>query len=131
MSESHDPVRPDWKESLGEFFQARLELFRLEAREAGREAASRAVAGVVAAIAIYLFWLLLLAGMIGWISSVRPDWPWWGSALIAAGVHLLVALAGMRKLREKPPETFPLTRNELAKDREWLDRIQSPPKSPR
>lgn len=133
MSEDSEPdptaPRPERRSDVAsEFLRARLELIRFEANAAGRQLGARI--GFVALIAGggFFAWCLLLAGLIGWISAVQPDWPWHYSALIAAGLHLLLALLALRGLTRPGPATFPLTRSELAKDREWLNQLQHPNK---
>ena len=76
MSDPFGPPPPpagdtsgSWKESVAEFIDARLELFRLEAREASRTAVQRGVLLGVALVGLALTWLLLLAGVIGWMAS--------------------------------------------------------------
>ena len=113
-----------------EFVDSRLELFRLEAQAAGRDAAQRGVLVAIVAVGAGLTWLLLLAGLIGLIANVQDAIPWYGLTLLAALAHLLVAGAAILRLRQPGPSSFPLTRNELAKDREWLQRLKNtPPKS--
>lgn len=113
-----------------EFFRARLELIQLEAREAGKLAGKKVALVAIICVAIFFGWCLMLAGLIGWISAAWPDWPWHWSALIAAGLHLLLVLLALHLLTRPSPAAFPLTSSELAKDREWLKQLKhtDPPK---
>jgi len=137
MSDPFDPPpepaqRPpaSWQEMAAEFVDSRLELFRLEAKTASREAAQRAALVAIISVAVALTWILLLAGLIGLIAHAQEAIPWYGLTLIAALLHLIVAIAAVARLRQPGTPSFPLTRNELAKDREWLQRLKNtPPKS--
>lgn len=122
-----EPSGGDWKTAAAEFAQARLELIRHEARAAGREAARRAATAVIIVGAAVLFWILMVAGLIGLIAAARPDWPWYHITLVAGGLHLLVGVAGLFYLRKPAPPAFPLTRSELAKDQEWLETLKRKP----
>jgi len=127
-----DRAEPEWQRALAEFVRARIELIRYEARAAGRGAA-RALGAVLGALLIAaLFYLLLLAGIIGWLDAAIPALPWYALTLIVAAAHGLAALALALSLRRHKPDTsFPLTRTELAKDREWLEQIKTPSNSQR
>lgn len=116
-----------WKAAAAEFVQARLDLVRHEAREAGREAARRTAMVAVIVGCVVLSWLLLLAGLIGLVAAKHPDWNWWQVTLGAAVIHLLVGFAVLLLLRRPAPPVFPLTRSELAKDQEWLDHLKRKP----
>lgn len=127
-----EPVRKDsppdsWKAMAAEFIDARVELVRLEARQAGQIAAQKVALLVIAGFCALLVWLLLLAGLIGWISSLQDSIPWYGVTLIAALLHLLVAVGAVVKLRQPGDPPFPLTRTELEKDRAWLESLKSDP----
>lgn len=118
----------DWKSSAGEFLNARLELFRLEARQAGRNAARRVGLVVFAVGSALLCWALVMAGLIGLIAALA-SWPWHFVALALGGAHLLAAGLALLALRKPSGDPFPLTRSELEKDREWLNRLfQKTPK---
>jgi uncharacterized membrane protein YqjE len=131
MSRPTDPVpleRPDWKEAAADFVAARMELLALEAKDAGRIAARKGLAAGIAAFCAVFIWLLLVAGLIGWISAIS-GMVWYGVTLLAALTHLIIAGIAVLVLR-RPAEAsaFPLTRNELAKDREWLRTLKDRPK---
>jgi uncharacterized membrane protein YqjE len=121
-------AEPDsWKAMAAEFVDSRLELIRLEAQGAGRDAALRVALIAIIVSCASLTWLLLLAGLIGWIASLQDALSWYALTFIAALLHLLVAIAAVIRLRQPGATSFPLTRNEFAKDREWLQRLKSNP----
>ena len=115
----------DWKAALAEFAEARLELVRLEARDAGRQTARRLALAVAGGIAGSSAWALLMAGLVGWTSAMT-GWPWWVPALILGILHLFPAVVALVLLRRPGPPAFPITRSELQKDREWLHSLQKP-----
>lgn len=131
MSEPNQESPPEgWKNLLVEFIDARLSLIRLEARDAGKEAARRGAIVVMITGAGLATWGLTLAGIIGWISANR-EWPWYFVALGIALLHLIIAAAGLLLLKQRSAPSFPLTRSELAKDREWLQTINNQENSKR
>lgn len=101
-----------------EFVSARVELFSLEAKEAGASAVKKLVLLVLIACCAMFAWLGILAGVIGWIAATGV--PWYFAALGAAALHLVVAGIAAILLRRPAPPTFSHTKAELAKDREWL-----------
>lgn len=123
------PRADDWTRSLSDYLEARIELIRIESRTAGKEAAKRAGLAAFSALCAIAAWLLTLAGLIGLIAASQ-EWPWYTIALAAAGLHLLLAGVAILFLKRTMPPAFPLTRSELSKDREWISRLHSPPKSP-
>ncbi len=115
----------DWKTALVALLSARLEMFSIEAKHA-----SSAAAGKFALLAAGLFgmlsaWILTLAASIGAISAAT-GWQWYHIAFISAGVHLLIggALLAMLMVKSGKHASFPVTRAEFRKDREWLNRLQ-------
>lgn len=116
-----------WQQTAVEFIDSRIELIRLEARSAGRHMGQRIAWVALVAMGACLTWLLMLAGLIGWIASIQDVVPWYGLTLLAALAHLLVALVGIAWLRQPVEPPFPITRNELAKDKEWLQRLKNHP----
>src|SRR5690606_21162507 len=118
---------PAWQEAAADFVAARVELLSLEARKA---AAAAALKGALAAFAVscaMIAWLLLVAGLVGWIAAAA-GWPWHFVALAAAVFHLALAGIAAVLLRRPGPPSFPLSRAELAKDHEWLRNLQDKPK---
>lgn len=131
MSAPHDPISsdgepepPSWLGAATEFLDARFGLIRAEARDAGRIAAKRVAAAFVLAVGAALGWLLLLVGLIGLVAASRGDWTWYGVMLVVAGVHFVAAVIAFFVLRRPCPPAFPLSREELNKDRSWLERLK-------
>ncbi len=124
-TESH-PTSSSLRESAVEFVSARLELLSLEARDAGQAAARKGVLAALAAGCAIMAWMALVAGIIGWIAAAGA--PWHFAALGAAVFHLLVAGIAAALLRRPSAASFPLTKSELIKDREWLLNLKDRPK---
>lgn len=118
----------DWKAAASNFITARLALIKLEARDAGQTAAKRGLLLGVILGCTFFVWLLAVAGMIGWISASQ-SWPWYAVTLIAAGLHLLVAIIAGLLLKKPTTPSFPLTRAEFSKDQAWLETLKNDPKS--
>jgi uncharacterized membrane protein YqjE len=120
--------RPDWKEAAADFVAARLELLALEAQDAGRIAVRKGICAGIAAGCAVLIWLLVVTGLIGWISAIS-GMAWYGVTFFAALAHGIIAGIAVAILRRPSgAAVFPLTRNELAKDREWLRTLKDHPK---
>ena len=129
MEPNLDPGPPpvNWRQALGELFTTRAELIHLESLAAAKGVVSKMIWGAALGVAALFCWLLLLAGGIGLLAKTTGvAWPWLTFA--AAGLHLLVALVAYAKLRRPAPPTFPHTKAEFQRDREWLKTL-NPPKS--
>lgn len=101
-----------------EFVSSRVELFSLEAKEAGASAAKKVALLLLIVCCAMVAWLAVVAGVIGWIAAAGV--PWYFAALGAAAFHLLLAGIAAILLRRPAPPAFSHTKAELAKDREWL-----------
>ena len=123
------PQEEGWMGAALSFISARIELIKLEARDAGQEAAKRGLLLVVILIGTFLFWLLGVAGLIGWISDSQ-SWSWYAVTLAVAGIHLLFVIIAAVLIKKPAPPSFPLTRAELSKDQAWLETLKNDPKSP-
>ena len=115
-----------WRESAVEFVSARMELLSLEARDAGVAAARKGALAVLIAGCAMIAWMALVAGIIGWIAAAGAAWHF--VAIGAAIFHLLVAGIAAALLRRPSAASFPLTKSELIKDREWLLNLKDRPK---
>ena len=121
-------TRTNWRESLLALISARLALIELESKEAATNAARRAIL-IVALIACVLFtWALMLVGGIACLAHFS-GWPWYGIAGGVAILHLVAALLFARAAQSPTAPTFPVTRAEFKKDREWIKNFQQTRKS--
>lgn len=130
MTEDLDTDRHEssLRESAVEFVSARLELLSLEAQDAGKAAAKKgALVGLIAGCAM-IAWMALVAGLIGWIATAGDGVKWHFVAIGAAIFHLLIAGIAAAVLRGPSAASFPLTKSELLKDREWLLNLKDRPK---
>ncbi len=111
-----------WLDSIAMLVASRIALIQLEARASARQAALRVAQIAAAALCLLFTWILLIAGAIGALAAAT-QWPWHWLAIAAAVMHLIAALALF--VRRKPNEpSFPLTRAEFEKDRQWLDTLK-------
>lgn len=107
---------------------SRITLIQLEAKDASKQTARR-VSLVSAACGCAIFsWALLLAGGISWVSEAT-GWPWNRVATGASALHLLAAIILAKAAKSPMEATFPVTRAEFQKDREWIEKFQKPSKS--
>ena len=119
-----DRKQPEnWQDAMLALFSSRIALMRLEAKDAAKGATRRIASLVIMILCAFFTWALLLAGGIAGIAAAS-GWPWYGLALAAAAVHLIVAaiLAGIAKAPANP--AFPVTRAEFEKDREWIEKLK-------
>lgn len=115
----------NWREAVADLLSARVELIRLEAKQAAAQGARKAVIVAILAIAAAFTWALVLAGGIPLVSEASGiRWPL--IALAAAGLHLLLALLMIAQLRRPGSPSFPITRDEFQRDREWFKHLQPP-----
>ncbi|MFC7338910.1 phage holin family protein [Haloferula chungangensis] len=118
-----------WVAAASSFISTRIELIRLEARDASQEAAKRGGLLLVILIGTFLVWLLGVAGLIGWISHSLSV-SWYSITLIFAAAHLLLVIIAAVLLKKPAAPSFPITRAELLKDQAWLETLNKDPKSP-
>ncbi len=114
-----------WTTALATLVSTRIELLRLESRDAARQWGKSAALLATAAIAAFVGWLALVAGGIAAITAVT-GWPWYLPTLGAAALHFGVAAVCVLIARKSKPPAFPLTRNEFTQDREWLKTLAKP-----
>lgn len=126
MSRTKPPA--NWREALLGLIAARVGLIQIEAKDASRQAARRALFLATAGASAFFCWALLLAGGISWISEAT-GWPWNRIAVAAAAAHLLGAMIFAKGAKSPAEPAFPLTRAEFQKDREWIENFQNPSKS--
>lgn len=118
----------DWKHTLSALIASRLEIIQLEMRQAAREGARTVAAIVAAALCAFFTWALVLAGGIAYIAQAT-QWPWPLIALIAASLHLMAGFVLLRAAKASKAPSFPVTRSEFQKDREWIESLQNKPDS--
>jgi len=115
-----------WQSAVAELIAARMELIRLEAKDAAQVATAKARHAVILILIGGLGWLCLLAGLIGLLHHLT-HWPWWGCALLFAAIHAVLALCFAHLLKRPSPPAFPLTCEEFHKDRLWMQSLKTPP----
>jgi uncharacterized membrane protein YqjE len=118
----------NWREALMGLVSSRLALIELEAKDAAKSGVRRVVFLVGVCGCLFFTWALLLVGLVPLIADAT-GWPWSKVALGAAGVHLLVALIFYKLAKPSEAPSFPVTRTEFQKDREWIENFQKTKKS--
>jgi bacteriorhodopsin len=125
----HNASTPSgWMEALFTLISSRLTLIQLEFRDAARQRSKSIVAKIAAVLCVFFTWALTLAGGIAALATVTP-WPWYGIALVAAALHLIVAVILFKAANSPKPQPFPITRSEFQKDHEWIKSLQKTPTS--
>lgn len=122
------PLPTNWREALMALIAARIALIQLESKDAARHAANRAACLIALILCAFFTWALLLAAGIAALAKLC-HWPWYGIAFIAAALHLIAAILLARAAKSPAVPTFPVTRAEFQKDREWIENFQKTPKS--
>lgn len=117
----------NWSEALVSLVASRIALIQIESQGATRQWGKCLVSGMIAALAGVFAWALIVAGGIGALAVVTA-WPWYWIALGVALLHALVAGLGVLLFKSAKTPTFPITRNEFQKDREWLQSLTTPKK---
>ncbi len=107
---------------------SRISLVQLESIDVAKESARRATLIAACAASIVITWILLLVSSISMIAEAG-GWPWNRVALASAAVHLLAALIFYKLSKSRGTPSFPVTRAEFQKDREWIENFQKPAKS--
>ena len=124
-SPGDDDMPKGWKSALATLVSARLEMIRIEAKSASAAAVGRIALLLVMLFGLFFAWALGLAAAIGSIAA-STSWAWYQVAAAAAGLHLLLAVFAVLIIRaSKKKASFPVTRAEFEKDREWLNRLKN------
>ena len=126
--------------SIGTYLTARIELFGIEAKEAGVELGERAAFGIAAGALAFVAYVLLLVTLTGFLAAlIEPvlgegylarvgGWPI--ATLIFALLHIGLAVLFINRVRNKAlPDLFYHTRNELLKDKAFSKSLNDEPKS--
>lgn len=121
-------VPTNWRTALADLIGARLALIQLELRQAAASGVKRGLFFGAAALLLLFTWILMVAGVIGAISD-KNGFPWYWVALVAGGIHLLLAVIFLMVAKRPGSKAFPHTAEEFKKDRAWLEKFQSPKKS--
>ena len=108
---------------------SRVTLIQLESKDAAKGGIRSAAFILAACGCVFSSWVLVLAGGVSLVARLA-HWPWDYVALGVAMIHLLAGLL-MTRLAIKSPRgaTFPITRAEFQKDREWIENFQKNPRS--
>lgn len=115
-----------WKEALPCLIASRLEIIRIEAQDVFRGMARSLILLGVAVFCMISAWLLLIGGVVGLLSEAT-GWTWYHAAFMVAGAHLIIAILIFLIINRssKSAESFPITRVEFEKDREWLNQLKN------
>lgn len=120
-------VNESWSTAINELVSTRLAIISAEAKLAAQSTVKKVVLVILAATSGLLCWIILMAGLIGFIPTLTCALAWYHVALIIAGLHLLVVLISVLLLKRKTPPPFSHTRTEFEKDRQWLSKTKQNP----
>jgi uncharacterized membrane protein YqjE len=115
----------NWKDAVPDLIFSRIGIFRIEAKDALEVTVRKLILLSVILFGLFATWSLITAGLVGVISA-QFNCPWYFAALSLGGIYLLVSLAMLLIIkRSKKIESFPVTRQEFEKDREWLNQLKN------
>lgn len=124
--DSHFPS--NWREAIISLIASRVALIQLESKDAAADGIRRLIRVAAIVACTFFSWALLLAGGIAAISHAT-GWPWYWIALATAIAHLQAAFIFALSAKSPGRPSFPVTRSEFQKDREWLEKFQKTRKS--
>lgn len=113
-----------WLAALATLLSARLEMICIEGKSASSLAASKLAVLVVALFGLLSAWVLALAAAIGAIAA-STSWKWYDITFLFAGVHVMIGVILLLAMKSGKKISFPVTRAEFDKDREWLERLKN------
>lgn len=128
IRDGEPPPPANWREALLALVSSRIALIQLESKDAARDAGGRLARWVAVLFCAFFTWALFLAGSVALIAKTA-GWPWHGVALAAAALHLLAAVILAKSAKTPAAPSFPVTRAEFQKDREWIENFQKTRKS--
>ena len=118
----------NWRVALMDLIASRFALIELESKDAAKDGARRAALIAAACGCAVFAWALLLAGGISLIAE-SCGWPWNLMAIGAAVLHLLAGIILASLAKPSTGASFPVTRAEFHKDREWIQNLHTTKKS--
>lgn len=115
----------NWQDAIPSLIASRLGIFRIEAQDA-LDVTIRKLIGIgMALFCLFATWSLLTAGLIG-VMGHHFNCPWYLAAFFLGGFYLLISLMILLIIkRTKKIESFPVTRAEFEKDRQWLNQLRN------
>ncbi len=113
-------------DSILAYLDARIELFKVESREASTNLIRRALLLVVAAVfLIFGYFIAIVAGVA--LAAAHFETPWEYIALGTAAAHAALGILAMLIARTRfSRPLFEHTLKEIEKDREWLQERKKP-----
>lgn len=124
----HPSPCPDWRTALTTLIAARVALIEMESKDLVQELSRRLIWLILAVGCGVFAWLLILAGGIS-LASEASGLSWNKLAIGAALIHLVAAILFTRLAKPASSRTYPVTRAEFSKDREWIENFQKIKKS--
>ena len=109
-----------WVASFLRYLELRLQLLGLESKEAGLHLL---VLGLLltSTLALFAGFLIMFGVFLLYLVTILFHWDWGWSALLCAGILLATSIVTAIILRYRIVRPlFPVTLEELQKDREWL-----------
>jgi uncharacterized membrane protein YqjE len=120
----------NWIEAIPALVASRIGIFQIEAKDALEATVRKLIISGVLAFCLIAAWMLLTAGLTGLISSYF-NIAWYFAAFSLGGIHLLIAIfIRLVVKRSSNMESFPITREEFEKDRQWLNQLKNRSSSP-
>ena len=123
-----DAPRANWRVALMDLVAARLALIQLESKDATQQASRRAALIAAACAAAFFAWALLLVGGVSLLAQAT-GWPWNLVTIGLAMLHLVVGIILFQSAKPSGAASFPVTRAEFQKDREWIENFNKNKKS--
>ena len=117
------PSRMHWRQAIMTLIASRFAIIELESKELTKETIRRISMVLFTCFFALFAWALFLVSGISLVSDFTRL-PWNEIALGAAIIHLLGALIFSRLAKPTQPTSFPVTRSEFKKDREWIENFE-------
>jgi uncharacterized membrane protein YqjE len=111
--------RSNLPEAFFSLLESRFGLIRIESEAAIKQGIRSTVLTAGACFCLFFAWILLLTAGIQVLAEAL-DWPWSWVAVGAAILHLLVGIIMALAAKSRGEGSFPATREEFKKDREWI-----------
>jgi len=127
-SDGSQTLPPTWYEAVAALVASRLALIQLECKSAVKGNARRVGLLLAMVGCVFFAWLLLIAGGIQLVATAL-QWPWSWVAIALAVIHLILAFVLVQLAKISGTPTFPHTRAEFQKDREWIEQLKKTKKS--
>lgn len=117
-------ARGNWVEAIFDLVESRAAIISLEARDVLNSGLAKLIPLAVCLFCVFAAWALAVAAAIGCVAALT-EWKWYQITFAMAGLHIVIGVVALLIAKKRKAASFPVTRSEFEKDREWLIQLKN------